>query len=95
MDSLLRYFDMLCLIPKAPNSISTPEILEKLQNMRYEVDLRIVQRDLVKLSASPLFPIANTENMKPLHWWIRSSAQELKCLKRWHYAKCLRWKRKH
>ena len=75
MDSLLRYFDMLCLIPKAPNSISTPEILKKLQNMCYAVDLRTVQRDLVKLSASPLFPIANTENTKPLRWfWIDNSS---------------------
>lgn len=75
MESLLRYFDMLCLIPKAPNSISTPEILEKLQNMDYAVDLRTVQRDLIKLSASPLFPIANTENTKPLRWfWIDNSS---------------------
>ncbi|MGB4498795.1 MAG: WYL domain-containing protein [Methylococcaceae bacterium] len=75
MESLLRYFDMLCLIPKAPNSISTPEILEKLQNIDYVVDLRTVQRDLVKLSASPLFPIASTENTKPLRWfWIDNSS---------------------
>lgn len=69
MDTLLRYFDMLCLIPKAPNSISTPEILNQLQKMRYEVDLRTVQRDLVKISAAPLFPIASTENTKPIRWF--------------------------
>ena len=75
MDSLLRYFDMLCLIPKAPNSISTPELLEKLQSTGYDVDLRTVQRDLIKLSSSPLFPISNTENTKPLRWfWIDNSS---------------------
>lgn len=72
MNSLLRYFDMLCLIPKAPNSIS---LLQQLQDTGYDVDLRTVQRDLIKLSASPLFPIANTENTKPLRWfWIESSS---------------------
>lgn len=75
MDALLRYFDMLCLIPKAPKSISTPELLQQLQNTGYDIDLRTVQRDLIKLSASPLFPIANTENTKPLRWfWIESSS---------------------
>ena len=57
MDTLLRYFDMLCLIPKAPNSISTPEISNQLQKMGYDVNLRTVQRDLVKISAAPLFSI--------------------------------------
>ena len=75
MDSLLRYFDMLCLIPKAPHSISTPELQEKLQSTGYDVDLRTVQRDLVKLTASPLFPISSTENTKPLRWfWIDNSS---------------------
>jgi predicted DNA-binding transcriptional regulator YafY len=75
MDSLLRYFDMLCFIPKSPNSISTPELLEKLQGTGYDVDLRTVQRDLIKLSSSPLFPISNTENTKPLRWfWIDNSS---------------------
>jgi hypothetical protein len=75
MDSLLRYFDMLCLIPKAPNSISTPELLEKLQGTGYDVDLRTVQRDLIKISASPLFPISSTEGKKPIRWfWIDNSS---------------------
>ena len=75
MDSLLRYFDMLCLIPKAPHSISTPELQEKLESTGYEVDLRTVQRDLIKLSASPLFPITSTENTKPLRWfWMDNSS---------------------
>lgn len=51
MDALLRYFEMLRLIPKEPNSISTTAILEKLQNLGYQIEARTVQRDLVKLSS--------------------------------------------
>jgi len=69
MDSLLRSFDMLRLIPKAPRSISTPELLAKLRDSGYNVDLRTVQRDLIKLSSSQLFPISSTENTKPLSWF--------------------------
>lgn len=75
MDSLLRYVDMLCLIPKEPKSISTPEILKKLQSTGYDVNLRTVQRDLIKLASSPLFPLSNTENTKPLRWfWIDNTS---------------------
>ena len=69
MDSLLRYFDMLCLIPKEPRTISTPELLTKLQETGYRVDLRTVQRDLSMLSSSHLFPISSTEGTKPLRWF--------------------------
>ena len=75
MDSLLRYFDMLCLIPKAPKSISTPELLRQLQHTGYDVDLRTVQRDLIKISASPLFPISSTQGKKPICWfWIDNTS---------------------
>jgi len=69
MDSILRYFDMLCLIPKEPQTISTPELLTKLQDTGYRVDLRTVQRDLSMLSSSHLFPISSTEGTKPLRWF--------------------------
>lgn len=69
MDTLLRYLEMLRLIPKEPQSISTTELFEKLQNNGYDVELRTVQRDLIKLSASHLFPICSTENKKPQRWF--------------------------
>lgn len=59
---------MLCLIPKEPRTISTPELLNKLQDTGYHVDLRTVQRDLNMLSSSHLFPISSTEGTKPLRW---------------------------
>lgn len=77
MDSLLRYFDMLSMIPRQPKDISTPELLSKLQNAGYEVDLRTVQRDLVKLSDSHLFPISSTENSKPLRWFWPSHIKQV------------------
>lgn len=69
MDSMLRYLDMLSVIPKAPESIATPDLLAKLQAQGYQVDLRTIQRDLNKLSRSPLFPISSTEGSKPLRWF--------------------------
>ena len=67
MNSLSRYFDMLSLIPKAPNSITTPEIWHQLQRMGYKVELRTVQRDLDKISL--VLPITSTENNKPIRWF--------------------------
>lgn len=77
MDSLLRHFDMLSMIPKSPRSISTPELLSKLQNAGYTLDLRTLQRDLDKLSNSHLFPITNMGNTKPLRWQWPPSLQRL------------------
>ncbi|BBL60826.1 hypothetical protein A1507_13025 [Methylomonas koyamae] len=77
MDSLLRYFDMLSMIPKAPNSISTPDLLSKLVDAGYEVDIRTVQRDLVKLSVSRLFPISSTADTKPLRWQWPSNTKRV------------------
>lgn len=68
MDSLIRYLDMLSRIPKDPLFITTPELLKQLQNAGYDVDLRTVQRDLIKLSGSSFSPIFNSGNTKPLQW---------------------------
>ena len=77
MDLLLRYFDMLSLIPKAPDSISTLELLEKLENTGYKIDLRTIQRDLVKLSSSHLFPISSSEGTRPLRWFWKNNSDRL------------------
>ena len=69
MDTLLRYFEMLSFIPKEPQAISTPDILKKLQDQGYKINLRTVQRDLTTLSSSGIFPFTSTENTKPLHWY--------------------------
>lgn len=76
MDAILRYFEMLRFIPKEPESISTPDLLKKLQDLGYEVDIRTVQRDLNKLSSSGLFPFTSSDETKPLCWfWPKQSAR--------------------
>lgn len=77
MDTFLRYFEMLYLIPREPSSISTLELLEKLQNTGYQIDLRTVQRDLIKLSSSHLFPICSTEGTRPLRWFWQDNSDRL------------------
>jgi predicted DNA-binding transcriptional regulator YafY len=69
MDTILRYLEMLRLIPVEPANISTPDLLIRLQNLGYEVDIRTLQRDLIKLSSSRLFPFTSSENTKPLCWF--------------------------
>jgi predicted DNA-binding transcriptional regulator YafY len=77
MDAILRYFEMLRFIPKAPNAISTPELLKKLQDEGYSVDIRTVQRDLNKLSASGLFPFTSSEDTRPLTWFWPQNVPKL------------------
>lgn len=69
MDTIFRYFEMLRFIPKEPSSISTPDLLKKLQDEGYQIDIRTVQRDLNKLSSSGLFPFTSSEDTKPLCWF--------------------------
>ena len=77
MDTILRYFEMLRFIPKEPGSISTPDLLRKLQDEGYRIDIRTVQRDLNKLSASGLFPFTSSEDSKPLCWFWPKDAPRL------------------
>ncbi|CAA9892776.1 WYL domain-containing protein [Candidatus Methylobacter favarea] len=77
MNTLLRYFQMLLLIPRAPGSISTPDLLKKLRDKGYQMDIRTVQRDLNKLSASGLFPFTSSEGSKPLCWFWPKHAPRL------------------
>jgi predicted DNA-binding transcriptional regulator YafY len=76
MDTILRYFEMLSLIPKWPGTITTPELLTKLKALGYKTDIRTVQRDLNKLSASGLFPFSS-EGTKPLCWFWPKDAPRL------------------
>ena len=66
-----RFKAMLQMIPRAPESISTERILEKLSAGGFEVDLRTVQRNLKDLVESGEFGLASEKKG-------RESA-------RWHY----------
>ena len=58
-DSSLRLLLMLQQIPREPRYISSLQLHERLADAGYEVSLRTVQRDLVKLSSH--FPLLQSE----------------------------------
>lgn len=45
-DTLFRYLAMLQLTPRSPGRISTPVLLDKLQERGFQIDTRSLQRDL-------------------------------------------------
>lgn len=68
---LLRHWAMLQLIPRFPRKVSTTQLHSRLEEMSYPIDLRSVQRDLVKLSA--IFPLVS-DNNSPAGWSWDASA---------------------
>ncbi|PLY36053.1 WYL domain-containing protein [Pectobacterium carotovorum] len=66
-DRLFRHLELLRLIPREPRSISTPELLQKLKEREFEIDLRTLQRDLGgRLSRD--FPLLCNEDARPYRW---------------------------
>lgn len=68
MVTFFRYLDMLSLIPTYPETITPAELVKELDKKNYKVDIRSVQRDLVKLSEKTLFPFTCDSN-KPSGWF--------------------------
>ncbi|MDR1850226.1 MAG: WYL domain-containing protein [Zoogloeaceae bacterium] len=74
-DRLFRHLAMLRLIPRAPRSISAPELLEKLRAEQFEIDLRSLQRDLAgRLSLD--FPLQCDERERPYRWSFPKDAPQ-------------------
>lgn len=48
-DTTLRYLEMLQLVPRYPQSISTGELQQKLAEQGFDINVRSIQRDLEKL----------------------------------------------
>jgi len=69
MEAFFRYCEILRLIPRYPNSISTPDIIDSLRNQGYTVSERMIQRDLDKMCSSKLFPFSSTLDTNPLCWY--------------------------
>ena len=68
-DTSLRRIETLRLVPQAPHSITTAELVEQLRSLGYEVGQRSVQRDLIELSS--IFPLQCTPKGKKNDWhWI-------------------------
>jgi len=71
-NTLLRHWQMLSLVPRAPRKVSTAMLQDQLQARGFVIDKRSIQRDLVKLSAH--FTLISDERSKPFGWsWARSA----------------------
>lgn len=68
-DAILRWIEMLRLIPWAPHKISTTELHRKLVDLGYPITERSLQRNLS--DASRVFPIQSDEESKPYLWWYQ------------------------
>ena len=71
MESLLRQWVMLRLIPRHPRRIDTGRLRSELQKQGYEITLRTIQRDLNNLSA--VLPLV-CDQSKPQGWWWQADA---------------------
>ena len=68
-DTLFRYLAMLQLIPRSPGRISTPVLLEKLNERGFQIDTRSLQRDLRDKIALH-FPLGCDDSQKPYRWYF-------------------------
>lgn len=68
-DPSLRYLVMLQMIPSEPSSIDADTIRERLEDQGYDVTLRTVQRDLVKLSEKFSILDIKDEDSRALKWY--------------------------
>ena len=66
METLLRQWAMLRLIPRHPRRIDSGKLQSELEKLGYEITLRTIQRDLNKLSA--VLPLV-CDQSKPQGWW--------------------------
>jgi len=71
-DTILRQWQMLRLVPRAPRKIATADLEAALAERGYAVDRRSIQRDLQRLSA--FFPLLCDDRTKPFGWsWAKDS----------------------
>ncbi|WP_298432900.1 WYL domain-containing protein [Geobacter sp.] len=75
MDKLHRQWLMLTQIPVSPRKIDCATMEEHLREVGYQVSRRTIQRDLMKLAASKVFPLIYDDNSTPYGWsWARDGA---------------------
>ena len=68
-DVLLRQWQMLQFIPRAPRKVGTATLETSLKDRGFDVDRRTIQRDLVSLSAT--VPLVCDDHTKPFGWsWM-------------------------
>lgn len=74
METLLRQWAMLRLIPRHPRRIDTGTLQHELEKLGYDITLRTIQRDLNKISA--VLPLVSDQS-KPQGWWWEADADLL------------------
>lgn len=74
METLLRQWAMLRLIPRHPRRIDTGTLQHELEKLGYNITLRTIQRDLNKISA--VLPLVSDQS-KPQGWWWEADADLL------------------
>lgn len=71
--SLLRQWNMLRLLPRAPGKISVRDLCQRLCDAEFPVTERTIQRDLNELAA--VFPLVVDDREKPFGWsWQRDAS---------------------
>jgi predicted DNA-binding transcriptional regulator YafY len=71
--TLQRQWTMLRAIPRPPRVVGTSELIARLTDAGFDVDLRTVQRDLNNLSE--VMPLASDQH-KPQGWsWLPNAGQ--------------------
>jgi len=71
-ETLVRQWEMLRIIPRAPRKIATADIEAYLREDGFEVNRRTVQRDLQHLMST--FPLTVDDRHKPYGWsWMREA----------------------
>jgi len=74
-DTIYRQWLMLSKIPRFPRTISTVELNSILSAEGYDVDIRTVQRDLLKLEAN--FPLCfESEGRKHYWFWVKEAVTQ-------------------
>jgi len=71
--TLLRQWKMLRMIPRLPRKIGTTELLSRLEDADFAVDLRTIQRDLNQLSE--VLPLT-ADQAKPQGWAWNELAEQ-------------------
>ena len=73
--SIRRYLDMLQIIPRNPKSISTKGIFNRLIEHGYDVSLKTVQRDLMKLMDEDEYCLAFDEKGGENYWYFLAGSE--------------------
>lgn len=73
---VLRYLDLLSILPREPEMISTAQVELRMRQLGHEEDIRTLQRNLLTLSKT--FGILCFDDCKPFLWsWPAKARQRL------------------